>query len=31
MGSILRPDMGKIVWAALGFIVAPKLIRMVRG
>lgn len=31
MGNIIRPDMGKLVWLAAGFFVAPKLIRMARG
>lgn len=31
MGTILRPDMGKLVWAGIGLFLGPKLIRLVRG
>lgn len=29
--GILRPDMGKIVWAVAGLLIGPKLVQMVRG
>jgi hypothetical protein len=29
MGSIIRPDLGKVVWMAAGFLVLPRLVRMV--
>lgn len=28
--DVLRPDMGKLIWLALGFFVAPKVLKMVR-
>lgn len=28
--NLLRPDLGKLVYLAIGFFVAPKLIRMVK-
>lgn len=31
MMAILRPDLGKIVWAGIGLVLGPKLIRLVRG
>lgn len=30
MGAILRPDLGKIVWAIAAVILVPKIIRKVR-
>lgn len=29
--AILKPDLGKLVYLAIGFFVAPKLLRMVKG
>lgn len=29
--EILKPDLGKLVYLALGFFVAPKLLKMVRN
>lgn len=31
MTGLIKPDAGKLVWLAIGFFVAPKVIRMVRG
>jgi hypothetical protein len=28
--DVLKPDLGKIVWLALGFFVAPYVVKMVR-
>lgn len=30
IGSILRPDIGKLVYLAIGVLVVPKLIRLVK-
>ncbi len=30
MPSILKPDLKAVVWLAVGFIVVPKLVAMVR-
>lgn len=29
--DILKPDMGKLVYLVLGFLVVPKVVRMVKG
>jgi len=29
--DLLKPDMGKLVYLAIGFFVAPKLLKMVRN
>lgn len=29
--GILRPDMGKVLWAVGGLLLGPKLVQMVRG
>ncbi len=29
--DLLKPDMGKLVYLALGFFIAPKLLKMVRN
>lgn len=31
MMGILRPDLAKLVWAGMGLVLGPKLIRLVRG
>lgn len=31
MKALLMPDLGKIVWAGIGLILGPKVIRLVRG
>lgn len=31
MPEIIRPDMKAVVWLALGFFVAPKVLQMVKG
>lgn len=28
--SVLKPDLGKIVYLAIGFLIVPKIIKMVR-
>lgn len=29
MGAILKPDVGKVVWLLVGFLVVPKVMSMV--
>lgn len=29
--DLIKPDMGKLVYLAIGFFVAPKLLKMVRN
>jgi hypothetical protein len=29
--DLLKPDLGKLVYLAIGFFVAPKLLKMVKG
>jgi hypothetical protein len=31
MGSLLKPDAGKLIYLALGFLVVPKVYSMIRG
>lgn len=29
--ALLKPDLGKLVYLGIGFFVAPKLLRMIKG
>lgn len=31
MGAVLKPDLGKVVWMAVGFLLLPKVVSMISG